>query len=151
MWSNPRAVAKQNRTKVQSREKNHRKSIVCLFAWVCVCVFFARRVSQRSRGQLSGGKKRILSTKSSIWLGVKQRFVGLPSRDAQTHCTWLQQVLMGLNIQTWPGLSSWLLCFPHPCTSPPPLYNQKRKENTLEMHWCIVPSTDWYLWVSLSL
>lgn len=62
---------KQKAEKIQNEKK--RKGIVCLFAWVCICVFVARRVPRCLRGQLRG-EKRILSTKSSIWLAVKQRF-----------------------------------------------------------------------------
>lgn len=77
----------------------------CLFAWVCVCVFVVRRVPQRYKGQLRR-RKPILSAKTSIWLGSKA--VEWLSRDAQTHCTWLQQTLIRLKTcrRLSPGLSS---------------------------------------------
>lgn len=54
---------------------------MCLFVCVGVCL-----LPDACHGARKAAK-RILPTKPSIWLGVKQRFEGWPSRDAQTHCT----------------------------------------------------------------
>lgn len=74
--SNWRDSTELNERQKRSREKQNK-------VFVCVAVF------QMRASVLAKAAKRILPRKSSIWLGVKQRFVGRPSRDMQTHCTWL--------------------------------------------------------------
>lgn len=91
---------KQNCTKDRKKSiYKKRQRVLFVPAFVYLLVSAARRVPQSLWGQVRG-KKRILPTKSSIWLGLKQCFVWGPSRAAQTHCTWPEQVLIGLNSQT---------------------------------------------------
>ncbi len=79
------SCAKGRKSPRWEKKKKKRALGVCL--QVCICC--QTRAAAFAR-PAEGGKKPILSTKSSIWLGVKQCFVGRPSRDTQTHCTWLQ-------------------------------------------------------------
>ena len=79
----------------EEKKRNYKKRICVNIVFSLFCLFTGSRVPLHSQGRLRR-KKQILLTKSSIWLNVGSR----TSREVQTHRTWLEQMLSGLNAQT---------------------------------------------------